>query len=265
MPDTGAPYFLPWPDSTDLVRDAPQAFEDLATATATAIGGTGYKLVGTRYYTSSGTFATDDPFGAGDIGATAFKIKMVGGGGGGGGAQDTTGQFAAAGGGGSGVYVEKFYLTGDLTSPVTVTVGAGGAAAAAGLNAGGNGGTSSFGALEAGGGGGGPGGGRSTNTGTALGGLGGSASAGSPDFVGVGMAGMPGFVGDKLTGCMSGTGAASMLGGGARGLITGTSTSGNTATGYGGGGSGGASGTSGTAAAAGGAGGPGVIIVEVYV
>jgi hypothetical protein len=37
MPDTGAPYFLPWPDPTDLVRDAPQAFEDLAVATASGL------------------------------------------------------------------------------------------------------------------------------------------------------------------------------------------------------------------------------------
>jgi hypothetical protein len=30
MPDTGAPFSLPFPSASDLVRDAPQAFEDLA-------------------------------------------------------------------------------------------------------------------------------------------------------------------------------------------------------------------------------------------
>jgi hypothetical protein len=34
MPDTGAPWNLPYPSPTDLVRDAPQAFEDLAEAVA---------------------------------------------------------------------------------------------------------------------------------------------------------------------------------------------------------------------------------------
>jgi hypothetical protein len=37
MPDTGAPWLLPYPSPSDLVRDAPQAFEDLASAAATSL------------------------------------------------------------------------------------------------------------------------------------------------------------------------------------------------------------------------------------
>jgi hypothetical protein len=37
MPDTGAPWNLPYPSPSDLVRDAPQAFEDLAVATAAGL------------------------------------------------------------------------------------------------------------------------------------------------------------------------------------------------------------------------------------
>jgi hypothetical protein len=41
MPDTGAPWNLPYPSPSDLVRDAPQAFEDLAVATAAGLSATG--------------------------------------------------------------------------------------------------------------------------------------------------------------------------------------------------------------------------------
>jgi hypothetical protein len=37
MPDTGAPWNLPYPSGTGLVRDAPQNFEDLAVATAAGL------------------------------------------------------------------------------------------------------------------------------------------------------------------------------------------------------------------------------------
>jgi hypothetical protein len=37
MPDTGAPHFLPYPSPTDLVRNAPEAFEDLADAVAVGL------------------------------------------------------------------------------------------------------------------------------------------------------------------------------------------------------------------------------------
>ena len=41
MPDTGAPWNLPYPSPSDLVRDAPQAFEDLAVATAAGLDAAG--------------------------------------------------------------------------------------------------------------------------------------------------------------------------------------------------------------------------------
>jgi hypothetical protein len=37
MPDTGAPWNLPYPAPSDLVRDAPEAFEDLAEAVAAGL------------------------------------------------------------------------------------------------------------------------------------------------------------------------------------------------------------------------------------
>ena len=41
MPDTGAPWNLPYPSPSDLVRDAPQAFEDLAEAVADGLDNAG--------------------------------------------------------------------------------------------------------------------------------------------------------------------------------------------------------------------------------
>jgi hypothetical protein len=41
MPDTGAPWNLPYPSPTDLVRNAPEAFEDLADAVAAGLSATG--------------------------------------------------------------------------------------------------------------------------------------------------------------------------------------------------------------------------------
>jgi hypothetical protein len=46
MPDTGAPWNLPYPSPTDLVRDAPQAFEDLAVATAAGLDDAGSEGIG---------------------------------------------------------------------------------------------------------------------------------------------------------------------------------------------------------------------------
>jgi hypothetical protein len=69
MPDTGAPWNIPYVDPTDLVRDYPQASEDLADAIAdglTAAGGlvavkhalfTGTQTNSTA---SGGSFAVDD-------------------------------------------------------------------------------------------------------------------------------------------------------------------------------------------------------------
>jgi hypothetical protein len=46
MPDTGAPWNLPYPSPTDLVRDAPQAFEDLAEAVADGLDDAGSEGIG---------------------------------------------------------------------------------------------------------------------------------------------------------------------------------------------------------------------------
>jgi hypothetical protein len=46
MPDTGAPWNLPYPSPSDLVRDAPQAFEDLAVATAAGLDDAGSEGIG---------------------------------------------------------------------------------------------------------------------------------------------------------------------------------------------------------------------------
>lgn len=90
--------------------------------------------VGTRYYTSSGTFSKADPLGTGDIGLTAVRVQVVGGGGGGG------DNGVGGGGGGSGGYSESFIQASSLASSETVTVGAGGGSRS-------NGGGSSFGSL----------------------------------------------------------------------------------------------------------------------
>jgi hypothetical protein len=46
MPDTGAPWNLPYPSPSDLVRDAPQAFEDLAEAVADGLDDAGSEGIG---------------------------------------------------------------------------------------------------------------------------------------------------------------------------------------------------------------------------
>jgi hypothetical protein len=46
MPDTGAPWNLPYPSPSDLVRDAPQAFEDLAEAVADGLDNAGSEGIG---------------------------------------------------------------------------------------------------------------------------------------------------------------------------------------------------------------------------
>lgn len=197
-------------------------------------------------------------------------LVQMWGGGGGGGAQGGGG----AGGGGGGGYQEKIFLIGDLSDPVSVTVGAGGAGGTS-STAGGN---STFGAYliayggsysrnSFGGGGGGGLQGAGTASASANGGVGGflySASGG-------GAAGTSGAAGGNSTeggggGGFTGTtptsGGESIYGGGGGG--GGDSNSSNTATGgksyYGGGGGGGAaaSGTStGGTSKFGGAGGAG--------
>jgi hypothetical protein len=57
MSDTGAPWNLPYPESTDLVRDGAQAIEDLAEATATGLSEAS-GLVSTHYASRTASFST---------------------------------------------------------------------------------------------------------------------------------------------------------------------------------------------------------------
>jgi hypothetical protein len=144
MADVTSPFGFPYPEDTDLVRDGASDIENLAEGVNDYLTG-GYLYAGTRYYTSSGTFAKADPLGTGDIGLRAIRVRMVGGGGGSGGIDGSAGQGASSGGGGGG-YSEKFILASSLTTSETVNRGAGGTAGASG-GAGGTGGTSEFGSI----------------------------------------------------------------------------------------------------------------------
>jgi hypothetical protein len=230
----------------------------------------GYRYVGTRYFTSSGTFAKANPLGTGDVGCRAVRVRVVGAGGGGGGAAATgAAQASAGGGGGGGAFAESFILASALPTSVTVTRGAGGVGGAAGANAGSAGGASEFGAGEA-------------FEVSAAGGLGGGAgfARGTPDYCAAGGEGNT-FVGDfgsngnsglavliapDLTSiarpaggaaaAFSGSGSSGRLSAGGNGIV------GNTRPG--GGGGGGCNIASQASARSGGTGQNGVVIVEVY-
>ena len=124
MADVTSPFGFPYPEDTDLVRDGASDIENLATGVNDYLTG-GYLYAGTRYYTSSGTFAKADPLGTGDIGLRAIRIRLVAGGGGGGGSTTVDG---GGGGGAGGGYAERFYTDiAALDTSVTVTRGSGGA------------------------------------------------------------------------------------------------------------------------------------------
>jgi hypothetical protein len=57
MPDTGAPWNIPYVDPTDLVRDYPQASEDLADAIADGLTAAGNAGIGTNV---ASTLKTDE-------------------------------------------------------------------------------------------------------------------------------------------------------------------------------------------------------------
>jgi hypothetical protein len=144
MADVTSPFGFPYPEDTDLVRDGANDIENLAEGVNDYLAG-GYLYAGTRYYTSSGTFAKADPLGTGDIGLRAIKVTCVGGGGGGGGCATTgAGQAAMAGGGTGGGAGISFILASSLSASETVTRGSGGAGGAAGANNGVNGADSVF-------------------------------------------------------------------------------------------------------------------------
>jgi hypothetical protein len=279
VPQDSATGAATLPVGTDAQRPTPAAgmvrlntdsdkFEGYDGVAWGALGGstTGFKLFGTIYYTTSGTFSKGDPFGGGDIGLRAIRVRAVGGGGGGGGAATTSaGQTACGGGGGGGGYAEAFITNiADLASSVTVTCGAGGTGATAGNNSGAEGGSSSFGTSVVANGG---------NFG-----LGQAAGSPLPRFSASSGAGGTGVTGDLLvqgsrpivmlalaSGNMRAPGGDSFLGFGA---VSGSATSGgNGAAGqlYGGGGSGGGNSENQGTARSGGAGANGIVIVDCFV
>lgn len=215
--------------------------QEIAAPIVTGI--TGYKKIGTKVFTTSGTWVKS-------LGTDAINVKLVAGGGGGGGSPlNYTG-----GGGGAGGYAESF-ITSGFASSETVIVGAGGSGGlGSGLNNGSNGGSSSFGSHlsavggiggSAGGGYGGPG-----NSGTVNNGIGWTAVGQAGGSVGCFVAG---------NGDSGPNGGSSLLGGGGRGGSNGV---GHGTVGSNGGGGGGSFG-SGTAIN-GGNGGAGIVIIEEY-
>jgi hypothetical protein len=148
MADVTSPFGFPYPEDTDLVRDGASDIENLAEGVNDYLAG-GYLYAGTRYYTSSGSFAKADPLGTGDIGLRAIRVRMVGGGGGSGSCRATTAtQGSGSGGGAGGGYAESFVLASALTASVSVVRGSGGSGGAAPDTAGSAGGASSFGSGE---------------------------------------------------------------------------------------------------------------------
>jgi hypothetical protein len=227
----------------------------------------GFRYVGTRYYTSSGTFAKADPFGDSSFDGAklrAIRVRMVGGGGGGGSVGATgAGQVAANAGGGGGCYAESFITDiAGLTTSVTVTRGGGGAA-------GSSGGASSFGSGEAfevsavGGGSIGSRGAVAPPMGSLGGAVGGSTGVGDLVIPGQGSPAVV-TVEDALR-CSNGSSGGSFLGGGVETFRPGFPAAQNGLAGklFGGGG-GGASATQSLSGATGGTGGNGIVIVDVF-
>jgi hypothetical protein len=85
MPDTGAPYFIPFADSTDLVRDWPELSEDVALAIVAALENIPVLEKRIAAFTGSGNWTVP-------AGVTYAIAHMLGGGGG-------SGQSATAGNG----------------------------------------------------------------------------------------------------------------------------------------------------------------------
>jgi hypothetical protein len=261
MADVTSPFGFPYPEDTDLVRDGASDIENLAEGVNDYLTG-GYLYAGTRYYTSSGTFAKADPLGTGDIGLRAIRVRCVGGGAAGGGAAATDAtQNSLGNGGGGGGYAESFITDiAGLASSVTVTRGSGGSGVSGA--AGNNGQDSSFGALVVGEGG----SGASLITTTTLRRGVGTANGGSGtgDLV---IEGQPGGMAfnlvagtSSLTQVVGGAGGTSGIGSGGGNQTAGGGAPGKS---VGGGGSGAANQIS-QSAVAGGSGINGIVIVDCY-
>jgi len=255
----------PTPDNSDPVRDGAFAIRTLGDAVDATLAG-GFRLAGTRYFTSSGVFEKANPLLTGDINVRAIRVRACGGGGGGAGSPATTAGQVHAGCSGSGsAYAESFITNiAGLGTSETVTVGLGGAGGVGAAN-GADGQASAFGSLlEARGGL----GGFSQGVITATGGYPGVSgqTIGTGDLV---LSGSPSTVGIASPGAfiLSGIGGSSVIGGGASGVERFGSTGANGINGgaFGGGGSGSVQGPSQGTPKDGGTGANGIVIVDVYV
>jgi hypothetical protein len=250
----------------------PRTFPAIWNATADLIE-TGFRLVGIRYFTSSGTFDKADPFGDGSFDGAlmrAVRVRVQAGGGGAGGAAATTStQYSAGGAGGGGAYAESFVLAAALGSSETVTVGAAGAGGAAGNNNGTAGGGSSFGTLVTASGGN-FGNGRVAQTvPNGRSGVSGAVqTTATGDLTFAGQEGTPNVtLPHTLEFIIAPAGGMSRLGVGGAGRVRQTGTAGldgNAGNGFGAGGSGGVNTDTQAVGRAGGAGVAGVVIVEVF-
>jgi hypothetical protein len=88
MPDTGAPYFIPYVEPTDLVRDYPDASEDLALAIVAALENIPVIEKRIEAFTGSGNWTV--PAGV------TYAIAHMRGGGGGAGTSNTGGAGGAS-------------------------------------------------------------------------------------------------------------------------------------------------------------------------
>lgn len=192
-------------------------------------------------------------------------VEVIGGGGAGGGCFSAgAGAFSAAGGGGGGGYSSRFITNLAVSYTATYTVGAGGASSAAGNNPGGNGAATTFAdgtfTLSGGGGTGGSGNGGAVVMNIVAGGAPGTSSGGTLNTSGA--AGCPGIALSILAVAGGNGGGSALYGGGALGIVNG-STTGNSGGIYGNGGSGCAI-LNANDNKAGGAGGAGVLIIREY-
>jgi hypothetical protein len=132
-------------DAADLVEQNESDITALDGRVTTAEGNIttlqqGFRFVGQRRYTSSGSFSKADPLLTGASGLKAVRVTVVAGGGSAGGAEATGAvQVSVGAGGGGGGAAQSFILASALGASETVTVGAGGA----GATSTGNSGTSS--------------------------------------------------------------------------------------------------------------------------
>ena len=205
-----------------------------------------------RVVLQSGTAQTYTP----GVGCRAIDAELVAGGGAGGGSATAASSAAAGAGGGAGGYTKK--LISPPASSYTYTIGAGGTGASGAV--GGNGGDTTFGALTAKGGTGGAAMAAGTTALASLGGAGGIVGSGGD----INEPGEPGAPGVRFSGTvgMSGAGAASVLGGGANGVVA--QGAGAAAVANSGGGGGGGLTLNAGAATAGGNGGSGQIVITEY-